>query len=43
MVKLAHELGDGDNYFDVFYASRRRPETSPAFEASAAHTRRRAA
>ena len=43
MVKLAHELGDGDNYFDVFYAARRHPETSPAFEASAAQTRRRAA
>jgi hypothetical protein len=42
MVKLAHELGDGDNYFEVFYA-RRRPEADPAFEAPATETRGRAA
>ena len=42
MVKLAHELGDGDNYFEVFYA-RRRPEANPAFKAPATETRRRAA
>jgi hypothetical protein len=42
MVKLAHELGDGDNYFEVFYA-RRLPEANPAFEAPATETRGRAA
>jgi hypothetical protein len=42
MVKLAHELGDGDNYFEVFYA-RRSPEANPVFEAPATETRRRAA
>ena len=36
MVKLAHELGDGDNYFEVFYP-RRRAEAPPA------HNRPRAA
>jgi hypothetical protein len=34
MVKLAHELGGGDNYFDLFYGRPRR-EQRPAFEASA--------
>ncbi len=31
MVKLAHELGDGDNYFETFYG-RPRLEPRPAFE-----------
>jgi hypothetical protein len=35
MVKLAHELGGGDNYFDLFYGGRMRPESRPVFEASA--------
>jgi hypothetical protein len=42
MVKLAHDLDDGDNYFDIFYAERR-PEAKPAFEAPASQTGRRAA
>jgi hypothetical protein len=42
MVKLAHELGGGDNYFEVFYAWRR-PEAKPSFEAPAAQSSRRAA
>jgi len=43
MVKLAHELEGGDNYFQVFYSQRRRPEATPAFGAPAAPKRRRAA
>jgi hypothetical protein len=43
MVKLAHELGGGDNYFDIFYSQRRRQEATPVLEAPAPHTRRRAA
>jgi hypothetical protein len=43
MVKLAHELGDGDNYFDVFYSGRRRPDATPASEAPAVQTHPRAA
>jgi len=31
MVKLAHDLGDGDNFFEVFYGSGR-VEPRPAFE-----------
>jgi hypothetical protein len=42
MVKFAHDLDDGDNYFDIFYAGRR-PEAKPAFEAPASRTARRAA
>jgi hypothetical protein len=42
MVKLAHELEDGDNYFDVFYARRRSKATDP-FDAPTAETRRHAA
>lgn len=43
MVKLAHELGDGDNFFEVFYSTRRRPDATPAFEAPAVQTHPRAA
>lgn len=32
MVKFAHELGDGDNYFELFYGRRR---LEPTFEAPA--------
>jgi hypothetical protein len=39
MVKLAHELGGGDNYFEVFYSQRRRPEATPAVEAAQNHRR----
>jgi hypothetical protein len=35
LVKLAHGLGDGDDYFEVFYA-RRRPEPRTASKAPAA-------
>jgi hypothetical protein len=31
MVKLAHDLGGGDNFFEVFYGSGR-VEPRPAFE-----------
>jgi hypothetical protein len=41
MVKLAHEMGEGQNFFEVFYG--RRPETKPALEAPQAHSSRRAA
>jgi hypothetical protein len=34
MVKLAHDLGDGDNFFGVVYPMGR-PEPGPAFEAPA--------
>ncbi|GAC1509584.1 MAG: hypothetical protein NVS1B3_11770 [Candidatus Dormibacteraceae bacterium] len=34
MVKLAHELGGGDNYFELFYGRPRRAPRS-AFEAPA--------
>jgi hypothetical protein len=43
MVKLAHELADSDNFFEVFYAGRRRPEAEPASDASATQIRPRAA
>jgi hypothetical protein len=42
MVKLAHELDDGDNYFEVFYTGRR-PEAKTAIEAPDAQRTRRAA
>jgi hypothetical protein len=41
MVKLAHELGDGDNFFQTFYG-RQRPEPRPAFEAPAVQPSRAA-
>ena len=34
MVKLAHDLGGGDNFFEVFYGSGRL-EPRPAFEGPA--------
>jgi hypothetical protein len=34
MVKLAHDLGDGDNFFEVFYG-KGRLEPRPGFEAPA--------
>ena len=42
MVRLAHELGDGDGYFEVFYG-RRGAETSPALEPPGAQSHPRAA
>jgi hypothetical protein len=41
MVKLAHQLGEDGNYFDVFYP--RRSDGSGPDEAPTAHRRRRAA
>ncbi|MDQ2944239.1 MAG: hypothetical protein M3R21_11305 [Candidatus Dormibacteraeota bacterium] len=42
MVKLAHELGEGDNYFETFYGRLRR-EPRPTFEAPAVQSSQRAA
>jgi hypothetical protein len=42
MVRLAHELGDGDSYFEVFYG-KQGAEPSPAHEPPAVQRRRRAA
>jgi hypothetical protein len=42
MVKLAHEMGEGQNFFEVFYG-RQRPEPKPALEAPSAQSSRRAA
>jgi hypothetical protein len=33
MVKLAHEMGEGQNFFEVFYGRQRREPTPTAFEA----------
>ena len=42
MVKLAHEMGDEQNFFEVFYG-RQRSGPEPALEAPQAHSSRRAA
>ena len=42
MVRLAHELGDRDSYFEIFYG-KRGAELSPALEPPAAQSRPRAA
>ena len=42
MVKLAHEMGEGQNFFEVFYG-RQRSGPKPALEAPQAHSSRRAA
>jgi len=42
MVRLAHELGDGDSYFEVFYG-KRGAESTPALEPPAAQSHSRAA
>lgn len=42
MVKLAHEMGDGQNFFDVFYG-RQRLQPRPALEAPPAQSSQRAA
>jgi len=42
MVKLAHELGEGQNFFEVFYG-RQRPKPTPVLEAASAQNSRRAA
>ena len=42
MVKLAHELGEGQNFFEVFYG-RQRLQPQPVLEAPPAQSSRRAA
>jgi hypothetical protein len=42
LVKLAHDLGEGDDYFETFYG-RRSPQPQPAFEAQAGPPTQRAA
>jgi hypothetical protein len=42
MVKLAHEMGEGQNFFEVFYG-RQRPPAKPALEAPSAQSSQRAA
>jgi hypothetical protein len=42
MVKLAHDLGEGDNFFEAFYGSGRL-EPRPSFEAGEVQPARRAA
>jgi hypothetical protein len=42
MVKLAHEMGEGQNFFEVFYG-RRRPQPKQVLEAPTAQSSRRAA
>jgi hypothetical protein len=42
MVKLAHDLGEGQNFFEVFYG-RQRLQARPALEGPATQTNRRAA
>ena len=41
MVKLAHEMGEGQNYFEVFYG-RQRLQPRPAVEPPAQSSRRAA-
>jgi hypothetical protein len=41
MVKLAHEMGEGQNFFEVFYG-RQRLQPTPALEAPAPSTQRAA-
>ena len=41
MVKLAHDLGDGESVFESLYG--KRPELVPAFERATAHSTQRAA
>jgi hypothetical protein len=43
MVKLAHELGGEQNFFEVFYGRQRHDVRAAAFEASAVQPSRRAA
>jgi hypothetical protein len=43
MVKLAHELGEGQNFFEVFYGRQRRELMPATFEAPAVQPSRRAA
>jgi hypothetical protein len=40
MVKLAHDLGEGDNFFEVFYG---RPRPEPGTAPVLPHSGRRAA
>ena len=42
MVKLAHEMGDGQNFFEVFYGRQRRELTPVPVEAPAVPSQRAA-
>jgi len=42
MVKLAHEMGEGQNFFEVFYG-RQRPQPEQTLEALSSQSSRRAA
>jgi hypothetical protein len=41
MVKLAHDMGEGQNFFEVFYG-RQRPQAKAALEAPPAQSSRAA-
>jgi hypothetical protein len=43
MVKLAHELGEGQNFFEVFYGRQRRELRPAALDAPAVQSSQRAA
>jgi hypothetical protein len=43
MVKLAHEMGERPNFFEVFYGRQRRELTPVALEAPAVEPSQRAA
>jgi hypothetical protein len=43
LVKLAHEMGEGQNFFEVFYGRQRRELMPGAFEVPAAQPSQRAA
>jgi hypothetical protein len=43
MVKLAHEMGDGQNFFEVFYGRHRHEPAPSGFESPAVQRSRRAA
>jgi hypothetical protein len=42
MVKLAHEMGEGQNFFEVFYGRQRRELAPAAFEAQVQPSQRAA-
>ena len=42
MVKLAHEMGEGQNFFEVFYGRQRRELAAAAFEAQVQPSQRAA-
>lgn len=42
LVKLAHEMGEGQNFFEVFYGRQRRELVPAVYEAPVQPTRRAA-